>query len=111
MWPHLAALEASVLAGFRFRYLPALDDLAAVQGFRVGSGVLDVFVVESADSASAARFRIEDVENSHAPAALWHRRGAVADVVTELLELAPHGSPGAPALANERPGDLWVPCD
>lgn len=106
---HLAALEACVLAGFRFRYLPTLDDLARVQGFRVASGAMDVFVAESADRASAARFRVEDFANGYTPPALWHRRGGVADVVMELLELAPHGSPGAPELANERVDDLWIP--
>lgn len=109
MRPHLAALEASVLASFRFRYLPALDDLECVQGFRVESGAMDVFVAESADRASAARFWVEDFENGCTPPALWYRRGEVVDVVMELLELEPHGSPGAPVLARERVNDLWVP--
>lgn len=111
LWPHLRAVEASVRAGFRFSHLPDVDNLLAVQGFRVHHGAMDMFLARSAFDALAARVRVEDLDFHWSPPPLWHARGAVADVVTELLELPPHGSPGAPTLAGSRPSDLWIPGD
>ncbi|WP_246869003.1 hypothetical protein [Saccharopolyspora sp. ASAGF58] len=109
--PHLAALEASVRSGFRFTHLPKVDSVLAVQGFRVREGAMDMFLARSAFDALAARVRVEDLEFHASPSPLWHARGAVADVVMELLGLPPHGSPGAPTVTCSRPSDLWVPGD
>lgn len=92
---HLGVIAATVRAGFRFRYLPSLAEIVAVQGFRVRGGAMDVYLVRAEDDALAARFRVEDLEDP-TPQAIWHRRGSVADVVAELLELPAHGTPGAP---------------
>ncbi|MGI8308722.1 hypothetical protein [Saccharopolyspora hattusasensis] len=108
--PHLGAVEASVRAGFRFSYLPAVDGVLAVQGIRVRHGAMDMYLARSASDALAARVRVDDLE-FHSSPPLWHARGAVADVVMELLGLPPHGSPGAPALTLSRPSELWIPSD
>jgi hypothetical protein len=108
---HLGAIEASVRAGFRFSYLPGLDDVVAVQGIRVQHGAMDMYLARSAFDALAARIRVDDLEFHRSPPPLWHTRGAVADVVMELLGLPSHGSPGAPTLAHFRPSDLWIPSD
>jgi hypothetical protein len=78
--PHLAALRASVRAGFRFRFrhLPRFDDVLVVQGHRVSHGAMDMFRASSADDTIAARFRVEDLETRSAPT-VWHRHGPVAD--------------------------------
>src|SRR2546421_447181 len=104
--PHLEAIQASVRAGFRFRHLPGFDNVLAVQGFRVACGAMDVYLARAPDDSLAARFRIDDLEFG-SPPALWHRNGAVADVVTELLELPAHGTPGAPNTARSPATDLW----
>ncbi|WP_235883520.1 hypothetical protein [Saccharopolyspora elongata] len=106
--PHLDALRASVLAGFRFLHLPRFDDVLVLQGLRIAHGAMDMFRASSADDALAARFRVEDLESS-SPQAVWHRYGPVAEAVRALLELPPHGSPGAPSLARSR--SLWLPGD
>ena len=107
----IEAVQASVRAGFRFRYLPTIDNIVALQGIRISSGAMDMYLAQAPGDAIAARFRIDDLEQGRTPQALWHRRGAVTDVVFGLLELPPHGSPGAPTLARLRPSDLWVPGD
>lgn len=106
--PHLAAVGASMRAGFRFRHLPSTADIRALQGFRMHRGALDVYLVHAPDEAIAARFRLEDMERP-APQPLWHERGAVADVVTALLALPDHGASGAPARTRHSPSCLWVP--
>ena len=106
--PHMQAIEASLRVGFQFRHLPTLDNLLAVQGIRVASGAMDIFMASSATDALAARFRVEDLERG-TPPALWHRHGSVAEVVFKLLELPPHGTAGAPVLAAAPISDLWVP--
>ncbi|MGW5644861.1 hypothetical protein ACWEV3_34725 [Saccharopolyspora sp. NPDC003752] len=107
----IEAVEASARAGFRFRHLPTLDNLLAVQGIRVSAGAMDMYMAEAPGKAIGARFRIEDLELDRTPPALWHRHGPVPDVVFGLLELPPHGSPGAPTLARSCPSGLWVPGD
>ncbi len=106
--PHLEAIRASVRAGFRFLHLPDPSKVLAVQGFRVAHGAMDVYLTRSTDDALAARFRLEDLEYG-SPPALWHRHGAVAGVVTALLKLPAHGTPGAPSLARSSAADLWIP--
>ncbi|MEV6234911.1 hypothetical protein AB0L88_44295 [Saccharopolyspora shandongensis] len=96
-------------AGFQFHHLPALDDLRAIQGIRVSSGAIDVYLAEAPHLASAARFRVEDIEFGIAPPSLWYRNGTVDEVVYALVDLPPHGSPGAPSLARSR--SLWLPGD
>ncbi|MFI0465220.1 hypothetical protein ACH347_14185 [Saccharopolyspora sp. 5N102] len=105
----IAAIEASMRAGFRFRHLPTIDNLLALQGIRISSGVIDVYLTEAPHIASAARFRVEDIESGVAPPSLWYRNGTVEEVVRALLDLPPHGSPGAPNLARSR--SLWLPGD
>ncbi|MEU6133196.1 hypothetical protein ABZ805_28795 [Saccharopolyspora sp. NPDC047091] len=92
---HLGVIAATVRAGFRFRYLPSLAEIDAVQGFRVRAGAMDVYLVRAEQDALAARFRVDDLEDP-VPHAIWHRRGSVADVVADLLALPAHGTPGAP---------------
>lgn len=106
--PHLEAVRASVRAGFQFRHLPSPGNLLAVQGFRVRSGAMDMFLARSADDALAARFRLADLDGG-GPPALWHQHGAVADVVSALVELPAHGTAGAPRLARARTSELWIP--
>lgn len=77
------AVEASVRAGFRFSYLPALDGVLAVQGIRVRHGAMDMYLARSASDALAARVRVDDLEFHSSPPPLWHARGAVADVVID----------------------------
>lgn len=106
--PHIEAIEASVRAGFGFRYLPAFPRMLAIQGFRRRSGAMDMYMTHGHDSALAARFRLEDLDKPN-PSALWHRHGDVAEVVNELLELPEHGTFGTPVLARALISDLWVP--
>ncbi|MGW5643695.1 hypothetical protein [Saccharopolyspora sp. NPDC003762] len=91
MRPHLAALEASRRAGFRFVYRSHAGDMFAVQGIRVDGryGVLDLLEVRSPLEALAARVRIEDLDFFSPTTRLWEKQGAVADVVMELLGLDP----------------------
>ena len=104
---HLGVIAATVRAGFRFRYLPSLANVEAVQGFRVRDGAMDVYLVRAEDDALAARFRVEDLEEP-TPQAIWHRRGSVADAVSELLGLPAHGMPGAPAAPRRCREIGWI---
>ncbi|GAA4835868.1 hypothetical protein GCM10025787_14710 [Saccharopolyspora rosea] len=107
--PHLEALAEAVRAGFRFLHLPSWDDVLAIQGMRVADGAMDVFLSYSATDALAARVAVENLDFHASPLSLWEQRGAVADVLTELLALPPHGAPGAPVLVTGRVRDLWLP--
>lgn len=109
MRPHLAALEAAVRAGFRFYHLPRWGDVLAIQGVRTIGGVVEFFLSYSATDALAARVRIDDLDFHTSPQALWDTRGTVADVLTDLLALPPHGTTAAPTAATTRLPDLWLP--
>ncbi|QIZ36134.1 hypothetical protein [Saccharopolyspora sp. ASAGF58] len=99
-----------MLAGFRFVHPRKVDSLLAVQGFRIRDSAIDMFIAHSAFDAVAARVRVEEMRFEGPSPALWERRGAVADVVMELVALPPHGAPNAPKLARARSLDLlWVP--
>lgn len=105
---HLAAIRASVHAGFRFRHLPAgRDDEFVLQGFRVENGVMDTFLTYAADDAVAARYRVADLELPDPPA-LWRRDGPVDEVVLALLALPAHGARGSP-MAGGFPVHFGVP--
>lgn len=106
--PHIQAVEDTRRAGFAFLYLPNLANMSTFQGFREAHGAMDVYSATAASDAVAARYRREDLDCDR-PRPLWTAHGSVTDVVTELLQLPPHGSPGAPSLALALPGDLWVP--
>ncbi|WP_243789916.1 hypothetical protein [Saccharopolyspora gloriosae] len=105
--PHLAAIRASVRAGFRFQHLPSRDEVLAVYGFRASRGAMDTYVAHDRHDATAARYRLDELDQS-SPKPLWERHGTVADVVYELLELPPHGTRGAPDRTG-RAGTLWLP--
>jgi len=106
--PHLAAIRASVLAGFRFLRLPEYGDVLALYAFREDRGAMDTYLARGPDDATAARYRLDDLDRVDPPA-LWHRHGCVADVVTALLELPPHGFALAPRIATVPPSQLWTP--
>jgi len=106
--PHIESIKESRRAGFSFLYLPNLKNIAAIQGFRQAHGAMDVYSAASVSDAVAARYRLDDLDRNR-PCPLWTAHGSVSDVVTELLRLPPHGSPGAPSLALALPGDLSLP--
>lgn len=106
--PHIAAIEDSKRAGFRFLYLPSLANLSTLQGIHKAHGAMDVYSATAASDAVAARFRLEDLETPR-PRPLWHAYGSVTDVVCELMQLPPHGASGAPKLALSTAGELGVP--
>lgn len=106
--PHLEAIRASVAAGFLFRHLPSHRDILAVHGCRVRDGAVDMFITRGPEEAFGARYRLEDHGRANPPL-LWQQRGSVADVVTELLALPRHGSPGAPGVGRRPCDDLWLP--
>ncbi|WP_243790066.1 hypothetical protein [Saccharopolyspora gloriosae] len=96
----MAAIRASVHAGFRFRHLPTgREDEFVLQGFRVENGVMDTFLTYAADDAVAARYRVADLELPDPPA-LWRRDGPVDEVVLALLALPAHGARGSPMAAG-----------
>lgn len=105
--PHLAAIRASVRAGFRFRHLPSRDEVLAVHGFRASHGAMDTYVAHDRHDATAARYRLGDLDQG-SPKPLWERHGSVADVVAELLGLPPHGTRGAPGHTASASA-LWLP--
>ncbi|MCX2733299.1 hypothetical protein OOZ19_23905 [Saccharopolyspora sp. NFXS83] len=105
--PHLAAIRASVCAGFRFQHLPSRDEVLAVYGFRASHGAMDTYVAHDRHDATAARYRLDDLDHG-SPRPPWERHGNVADVVAELLELPPHGTRGAPGRTGST-SELWLP--
>ncbi|GAB2659817.1 hypothetical protein GCM10027271_18150 [Saccharopolyspora gloriosae] len=105
--PHLAAIRASVRAGFRFQHVPSRGEVLSVHGFRASHGAMDTYVAHDRHDATAARYRLADLDRG-TPQPLWQRHGNVADVVTELLELPPHGAPGAPGRTGSASA-LWLP--
>lgn len=106
--PHIEAIEDSRRAGFRFLFLPNPENPVMLQAIHNAHGAANFYTACSASDAVAARFRLEDLEDQR-PQPLWRAYGSVTDVVTELLQLPPHGSKGAPSLALPVSGELWVP--
>jgi hypothetical protein len=106
--PHLDAIRASVHAGFVFWHLPESGNMLALSGFRATHGAMDTYLARGPDDAFAARYRLDDLECPNPPV-LWQQHGTVAEVVTALLALPAHGTPGAPALARRAPSELWTP--
>lgn len=109
--PHLAAIQASVSAGFRFANLAdqgQRGELIAIYAERWHAGVVDTYAVMDETEAWGARFRAEDYrEGGDNP--LWHIAGTTAEVITQLLGLPQPGSPGAPLRAFRTPSELWLP--
>jgi catechol 2,3-dioxygenase-like lactoylglutathione lyase family enzyme len=105
---HLAAIALSVDAGFRFLHLPDAHGVVAIHAERRRYGAVDTFTFRAADEAVAARFRDDDYAAARSQP-LWQRSGSVAEVVTELLALPPHGTSGSPALARRAASSLWLP--
>lgn len=106
--PHIAAIQRSVDAGFRFLHLRDADGrkIAAINAERTRGGVVETYTIQAMDQAVAARFRAEDYPNGDP---LWQQHGTVEEVVTALLELPPPGAPGAPNRTRRRPSGLWLP--
>ncbi|SDY70368.1 hypothetical protein SAMN05216215_103310 [Saccharopolyspora shandongensis] len=102
---HIQAIEDTCRAGYRFLYLPNLENLTMLQAFHSAHGATDWYCAGSATEAIGSRF----VLDFGRPRQLWQACGSVTDVIGELLQLPPHGSPGAPSLALSGPSDLWVP--
>lgn len=102
--PHLEALRDCVRAGFYFVLLRDVDNqIMAVHAERRDRGVVDTITAASLEQTVVTRIRVEDYPLGHP---LWQSMGSVAEVIGELLELPPHGSPGAPVLAL-RESLLW----
>ncbi|MBB5154935.1 hypothetical protein [Saccharopolyspora phatthalungensis] len=106
--PHIAALQRAVEAGFKFMHLrDGHGELAAIYAERrCGYGVVENITLRGMDEAVAARFRVEDYPHGDP---LWREHGTVEEVITAVLELPPHGSPGAPNSTHRRGSGLWVP--
>lgn len=104
----IAAIVRSREAGFHFLHLRADDEVVAIHAERWRAGAVDSYLVRAARDAYAARFRAEEYGRSGG-GPLWHTLGTAAEVITELLALPPHGSPGAPVLAHRAPSELWLP--
>ncbi|GAA2801978.1 hypothetical protein [Saccharopolyspora taberi] len=106
--PHLAALRRGVEAGFRFRHFrdPG-GEVAVIYAERWCSyGVVENCTLRAMTEAVAARFRIEDHPGGDP---LWQATGSVAEVLTALLDLPPHGHPGAPTSPRRPSSALWLP--
>lgn len=107
--PHLKALARCVEAGFRFLHMPnSVGQIAAIHAERLSiRGAVDQVILRHWDKAAASRTRLEDYPDGHP---LWQTQGSVAYVISELLGLPPHGTPGAP-VAVLRASALWRPGD
>lgn len=104
----IAAIERARDLGFRFLHLrDKHGDLNGLHAERWRFGAVDIFAVVDQLDAVAARYRAEDYERAGDP--IWQVTGTVADVIAELLALPPHGSPGAPVLAQRASSGLWIP--
>lgn len=107
--PHIAAIRRSVRAGFRFLHLrdPDSGAVEAIHAHRwTRQAVVETYTFRGIAEAVGARFRAEDYPNGNP---LWETNGTVAEVITALLELPPHGSPAAPVLAGRASSSLWLP--
>ncbi|GAB3494584.1 hypothetical protein [Amycolatopsis cihanbeyliensis] len=104
--PHIAALVRSMDEGFRFLHLRDGAEVTAIHAERWRHGAVDAFTVREPEMAFGLRLRTEDYPHGDP---LWQRCGSVAEVVAGLLELPPHGGPGAPTrTAGAR---MWLPSD
>jgi hypothetical protein len=107
--PHIAAIQRSVNAGFRFVHLRAPDSgvVEVIHAERWScQGVVETYAFRDTTEALGARFRCEDYPYGDP---LWEISGSVAEVIRALLELPPHGAPGAPVLARRASSSLWLP--
>ena len=92
-------------AGFSFlAHRDEDDEITTLQGVRVRAGHIETVLIHGEHDALAARCRDEP-----RAAVVWHRAGATADVIAELLDLPTPGTRGAPTLARVTPSDLWIP--
>ncbi|MQA07624.1 MAG: hypothetical protein GEU98_03550 [Pseudonocardiaceae bacterium] len=94
--------------GFTFIHLRDPDGGAviAIHAERWLAGAVDTYTLRAIGEAVAARYRAENYPYGDV---LWQRTGTVAEVITELLALPRHGTPGAPTRARRAPSDLWIP--
>ncbi|GDY30474.1 hypothetical protein [Gandjariella thermophila] len=107
--PHIAAIERSMDAGFTFLNFrgPNGGAVEAIYAERwTPQGAVETYVLRGMTEAIAARFRAEDYPEGDP---LWETSGTVADVITALLDLPPHGTPGAPVVARRASSALWLP--
>lgn len=106
--PHLKALARCVEDGFRFLHMPTDGQVVAIHAERRSvRGVAETIIFRHWTNAVAARTRLEDYPDGHP---LWQAQGSVAEVIGKLLELPPHGTPGAPVVALKASA-LWRPGD
>ena len=115
----LAGITMRDLTKVCMRYAPKrifvgeVRDAAALELLKLWNtghpGGIGTFHADSATDALAARVRIDDLDFHTSPQALWDTRGTVADVLTDLLALPPHGTTAAPTAATTRLPDLWLP--
>lgn len=101
---HLLRLDA---AGWTWMP-PPLDengDPLEVHGLRFWPGHPDVDALRVRSPTDARAVRSDSGGGLY-----WEREGTLADVVTQLLELPPPGSPYAPRLViGMAPPDRWIP--
>ncbi|MDV6014277.1 hypothetical protein [Haloechinothrix sp. LS1_15] len=105
---HLAAIRRSKAAGFGFLHLHDHAGVAAIHAERRHAGAVDTYTVRAPGEAIGARYRAEDYGHPSAHP-LWQATGTVADVIHQLLDLPPHGSPGAPNRTQRSRSELWLP--
>lgn len=102
----IRAITRSRDAGFRFLHLhDERGEVQAVHAERRHAGAVDCYTVCSPTEAFAARFR----EDEYGRGPLWRITGTAVEVITELLALPAHGSPGAPTRTTRTPSGLWLP--
>ncbi|MBK1788233.1 hypothetical protein [Prauserella cavernicola] len=68
--------------------------------------MVETYAFQDMTEAVAARFRAGAYPSGDP---VWQEHGTVADVIAALLELPPHGAPGAPTTTRRAPSSLWLP--
>lgn len=106
--PHIAAVQRSVEAGFRFLHLRDSEGHAvvAIHAQRLRGDVVETYTIRDMTEAVAARFRAEDYPNGDP---LWQEHGTVEEVIGALLSLPPPGARDAPRTTRRASSSLWLP--
>ncbi|MFK0249302.1 hypothetical protein ACIQUM_31775 [Amycolatopsis azurea] len=106
--PHIDAIARAVLLGFEHIPLP---HMAALFYRRRLDSAIETISICAADEAIAARWNAHEYvrRGDRAADPVWQSQGTVADVIEELLELAPPGTPGAPTLGLRSSSSLVLP--
>jgi hypothetical protein len=106
--PHIDAISRAVLLGFD--QLPLPEAPVLFYSRRLES-VVETIQIAAMDEATAARWNAHEYvrrfERSAPP--IWQKDGTVAEVIEELLELPPPGTPGAPTLGLRPSSSLLLP--